>query len=77
MGTEKNTWRFRGIPDIWVKIHNEIVVEMYTNSLGYIYGTKDIDNMIKAQLYMNRSEQHSTKSFERYTLKSLESLYWL
>lgn len=48
MGTEKNTWRFRGIPDIWVKIHNEMVVEMYTNSLGYIYGTKDIDNMIKA-----------------------------
>lgn len=48
MGTEKNTGRFRSIPDIWVKIHNEMVVEMYTNSLGYIYGTKDIDNMIKA-----------------------------
>lgn len=53
-------------------MHNEMVVEMYTNSLGYIYGTEDIDNMIKAQLYMNHSEQHSTKSFERYTLKSLE-----
>lgn len=45
-------------------MHNEMVVEMYTNSLGYIYGTEDIDNMIKAQLYMNHSEQHSTKSFE-------------
>lgn len=53
-------------------MHNEMVVEMYTNSLGYINGTEDIDNMIKAQLYMNHSEQHSTKSFERYTLKSLE-----
>lgn len=61
MGTEKNTWRFRSIPDIWVKIHNEMVVEMYSNSLGYIYGTctKDIDNMI--QLYMNRSEQHKVQ----------------
>lgn len=58
-------------------MHNEMVVEMYTNSLEYIYGTEDIDNMIKAQLYMNHSEQHSTKSFERYTLKSLELLYWL
>lgn len=66
MGTEKNTWRFRSITDIWVKIHNEMVVEMYSNSLGYIYGTKDIDNMI--QLYMNRSEQHKVqKSIERYT----------
>lgn len=55
MGTEKNTWRFRSIPDIWVKIHNEMVVEMYSNSLGYIYGT----NMI--QLYMNRSEQHKVQ----------------
>lgn len=59
MGTEKNTWRFRSIPDIWDKIHNEMVVEMYSNSLGYIYGTKDIDNMI--QLYMNRSEQHKVQ----------------
>lgn len=58
MGTEKNTWRFRSIPDIWVKIHNEMV-EMYANSLGYIYVTKDIDNMI--QLYMNRSEQHKVQ----------------
>lgn len=55
MGTETNTWRFRSIPDIWVKIHNEMVVEMYSNSLGYIYGT----NMI--QLYMNRSEQHKVQ----------------
>lgn len=59
MGTEKNTWRFQSIPDIWVKIHNEMVVEMYSNSLGYIYGTKDIDSMI--QLYMNRSEQHKVQ----------------
>lgn len=29
-------------------MHNEMVVEMYTNSLGYIYGTEDIDNMINA-----------------------------
>lgn len=55
MGTEKNTWRFRSIPDIWVKIHNEMVVEMYSNSLGYIYGT----NMI--QLFMNGSEQQKVQ----------------
>lgn len=61
MGTEKNTWRFRSIPDIWVKIHNEMVVEMYSNSLGYIYGT----NMI--QLYMNRNEQHKVQKASKDT----------
>lgn len=65
MGTERNTWRFRSIPDIWVKIHNEMVVAMYSNSLGYIYGTKDIDNMI--QLYMNRSEQHKVQKASKDT----------
>lgn len=58
MGTEKNTWRFRSIPDIWVKIHNEMVVEMYSNS-------HDIDNMI--QLYMNRSEQHKVQKASKDT----------
>lgn len=53
------------IPDIWVKIHNEMVVEMYSNSLGYIYGTKDIDNMV--QLYMNRSEQHKVQKASKDT----------
>lgn len=46
MGIEKNIWRFRSILDIWVKIYNEMVVEMYLNLFGYIYGIKDIDNMI-------------------------------
>lgn len=45
MGIEKNIWRFRSILDIWVKIYNEMV-EMYVNLFGYIYGIKDIDNMI-------------------------------
>lgn len=40
-------------------------VEMYSNSLGYIYGTKDIDNMI--QLYMNRSEQHKVQKASKDT----------
>lgn len=61
MGTEKNTWRFQSIPDIWVKIHNEMVVEMYSNSLGYIYGT------IMIQLYMNRSEQHKVQKASKDT----------
>lgn len=61
MGTEKNTWRFRSIPDIWVKIHYEMVVEMYSNSLGYIYGT----NMI--QLYMNGSEQQKVQKASKDT----------
>lgn len=65
MGTDKNTWRFRSIPDIWVNIHNEMVVEMYSNSLGYIYGTKGIDNMI--QLYMNHSEQHKVQKASKDT----------
>lgn len=47
------------------KIHYEMVVEMYSNSLGYIYGTKDIDNMI--QLYMNRSEQHKVQKASKDT----------
>lgn len=38
MGIEKNIWRFRSILDIWVKIYNEMVVEMYFNLFGYIYG---------------------------------------
>lgn len=46
MGIEINIWRFRSILDIWVKIYNEMVVEMYLNLFGYIYGIKDIDNMI-------------------------------
>lgn len=61
MGTEKNTSRFQSILDIGVKMHNEMVVEMYTNSLGFIYGTEDIDNMLKVQLYLNRSEQHKVQ----------------
>lgn len=67
MGTDKNTWRFRSIPDIWVKIHNEMVAEMYSNSLGYIYGTKDINNMIKVKLNMNRSEQHKVQKASKDT----------
>lgn len=43
MGIEKNIW---SILDIWVKIYYEMVVEMYFNLFGYIYGIKDIDNMI-------------------------------
>lgn len=35
-----------------------MVVEMYFNLFGYIYGIciKDINNMIKVKLNMNRSE---------------------
>lgn len=65
MGTEKNTWRFRSIPDIWVKIHNEMVVEMYSNSLGYIYGT----NMI--QLYMNGSELQKVQKASKDTYRKV------
>lgn len=67
MGTEKNTWRFQSILDIGVKMHNEMVVEMYTNSLGFIYGTEDIDNMLKVQLYLNRSEQHKVQKASKDT----------
>lgn len=62
MGTEKNTWRFRSIPDIWVKIHNEMVVEMYSNSLGCIYGTKDIDNIVSSTKYKKHRKIHIEKS---------------
>lgn len=66
MGTEKNTWRFQSILYIGVKMHNEMVVEMYTNSLGFIYGTEDIDNMLKVQK-LNRSEQHKVQKASKDT----------
>lgn len=44
-----------------------MVVEMYSNSLGYIYGTKDIDNMIQLYMYMNRSEQHKVQKASKDT----------
>lgn len=42
-----------------------MVVEMYSNSLGYIYGT----NMI--QLYMNGSEQQKVQKASKDTYRKV------
>lgn len=56
-------------------MHNEMVVEMYTNSLGFIYGTEDIDNMLKVQLYLNRSEQHKVQKASKDTHRKVQNCY--